>query len=98
MEPNVEQELKLQLFEKLISLQVEAAAMRSVLQNCRIWESKTDRLLDWGKVVEHHREAINNSFPAGLYSEAKQELISSTHSASELARLVTIILETPIPI
>jgi hypothetical protein len=86
--PKTNQELVLQLLHKLIDLQVELAAMTSVLKSSLIQEQQTGKQIDWQKAVAHHRDSIRSSNPVALYSDIERRLLSSNLESPEAILLM----------
>jgi hypothetical protein len=79
------QVLAVQIKNELIALELDLAAHASVLQNS-ILRDHSGNLLDWKQTVQKHREDLDNSHAANLYSDIAKPIFSAKPECAELLR------------
>jgi hypothetical protein len=88
-------ELAHDIYQNLVALQIELAALRSVLQGSVI-RDQNGNVLDWKKTVDSHREQINSIRGEALYSDIEQEfLLAATSEAAPALRQLLRLLNHP---
>ena len=91
-----EKQLVLELFRKMVDLQIELAVCRDILQTSRLFEKESSRELSWQETVKSHRKKIDSKFLGEWYSDIQEQLQSSTLGYPESILLLTALAERQI--
>ena len=91
-----DKELILELFQKIVNLQINLTVYRDLLQRSNIQSRETGLKLNWQDAVAAHRQKIDSNSMGTLYSDIEERLTASTPLSSESIRLLIALAESPL--
>jgi len=87
-------EMALTLFQRLVKLEIERAAMIGLLNVCR--DIDTHLPLDWKTKVAGIRTEIVRDNPASKYAHIEQAILNATPECSKLLGLLLELVDSPL--